>query len=254
VSNPKPKIEIKTAEEIEKIRQACRIVAQVLFEVERVVKPGISTAEIDIFAEGLIRKNGAEPAFKGYRGYPASTCISINEIVVHGIPDAARLKEGDIVGVDIGTRFRGYYGDMSRTFPVGQVSDSVERLLKATQECLTFAISTAKAGKHVGDISFAIESCAKKYGYQVVRDLYGHGIGRSLHEEPLIPNYGEAGSGPKLKAGMVMAIEPMLNLGGYEIETMSDGWSVKTKDRSLSAHFENTILITDGDAEILTKV
>lgn len=247
-------IEIKTADEIERIRQACRIVAEVLLEVKKILKPGITTLEIDLFAEGLVRKKGAEPAFKGYRGYPASTCISRNEGVVHGIPDLTRLKEGDIVGVDIGTRYQGYYGDMSRTFGIGHIPEKTKKLLKATKESLDLAMAQARAGNHLGDISAAIEGCAKKYGYQVVRDLYGHGVGKALHEEPLIPNYGEPGSGPRLKAGMVMAIEPMLNLGGYEIETMADGWTVKTLDRSLSAHFENTILITEVAPEVLTAI
>lgn len=245
-------IPIKTAQEIEHIRSACKIVAEVLLEIKKIIKEDLTTAEIDALGEKLLIEKGAYPAFKGYRGYKHALCLSVNEEVVHGIPGEKKLKEGDIIGVDVGAIVSGYYGDTASTFAVGKIAKKAERLLRAGKEALMAGIKQARSGNHLGDISFAIESCAQKYGYSVVRDLFGHGVGKELHEEPLIPNFGKKGEGPELKAGMVLAIEPMLNIGGYKIKTLADGWTVETCDKSLSVHFEHTILVTKGDPEILT--
>lgn len=245
-------IQIKSLQEIEKVRAACQIVARTLKDIEKHIKEGISTAELDGIAEEMILKYGGIPAFKGYRGYKHATCVSINEEVVHGIPGKKQLKVGDVVGVDVGVIKDGYYGDAAYTFCVGEPSKKVAKLLRCAKECLEKALIQARAGKHVGDISAAIEAHAEKGGFSVVKDLFGHGVGKELHEDPLIPNFGKAGEGPRLKCGMTLAIEPMLNIGGSEIETLSDGWTVVTKDRSLSVHFEHTILIKDKESEILT--
>ena len=247
-------INIKTEEEIGKIRIACVIAAEVLEKLKEVIKPGITTEKLDSIAEELVKEKGATPAFKGYRGYKHTTCLSINEEVVHGIPSERQIKEGDIVGIDIGTCYKGYYGDNAATVIIGKVDKKIAKLVKTTEEALYKAIDQAKEGNRIGDISFAIESCAKKNGFSVVKDLYGHGIGEILHEDPLIPNYGKRGEGVELKNGMTIAIEPMLNIGGYEIETLKDGWTVVTKDRSPSAHFEHTILINGNNPEILTEL
>jgi methionyl aminopeptidase len=243
---------IKTEEEVEKIRRACRVAAQTLRELGKTIQPGITTAELDQTGEELIRKAGAIPAFKGYRGYQHATCISVNEEVVHGIPGARRLKSGDVVGVDVGAVVEGYYGDIAASFPVGEVSEETYKLLRCGKEALELAIAQAEPRKHVGDLSHAIEQRARQDGYAVVRDLFGHGLGRSLHEDPLIPNFGIPGEGPELKAGMVIAIEPMINCGGSRIVTLEDGWTVITEDHSLSVHFEHSILITEGKPEVLT--
>jgi len=245
-------IKIKSPEEIEKVRSACLIVGQVLKDIDKYVKEGISTAELDRIGEELIIKHGGIPAFKGYRGYKHATCISVNEEVVHGIPGKKLLKAGDVVGVDIGAIKEGYYGDAAYTFCIGEPSKNVDRLLRYGRECLKKGIKQARAGKHVGDISAAIEKHAKSGGFSVVKDLFGHGVGKELHEDPLIPNFGKPGEGPKLLKGMTLAIEPMLNVGGYEIVTLSDGWTVVTKDKSLSVHFEHTILIGEKESEVLT--
>ncbi len=247
-------ITIKTEEDLIHIRQACKIVARVLDNLGENVRPGISTLELDGLAEKLILGWGASPAFKGYRGYKFATCLSVNNEIVHGLPSERVLEEGDIIGVDVGTIVNGYYGDMAKTFPVGEVGKKAKKLIKATKECLELAISRAKSGNHLGDIGEVIESNAKKKGFSVVRDLYGHGVGKSLHEDPLIPNFGKKGEGVELKEGMVLAIEPMLNDGGSDIETLEDGWTVVTRDGGSSAHFEHTILVSRGGAEILTKV
>ncbi len=244
----------KSDEEIEIIRIACKIAAQILDDVEEYVKPGLSTLEIDKFIENKIEHYGAKPAFKGYRGYEHSSCLSINEEVVHGIPSSRQLKEGDIIGIDVGTIYGGFYGDSARTLMIGRVSREAEKLVKATREALNIAIKRAKNGAYLGDVSSAIEQFANAKGYSVVKDLFGHGVGRSLHEDPLVPNFGRPKTGPKIEKGMVFAIEPMLNIGGSDIITLSDGWTVITKDRKLSAHFEHTIAITDNGTEILTKV
>lgn len=247
-------IPIKKEEEIVHIRKAGKILIEVFREIKQLIKPGISTEEIDKRVESLLLKCGAVPAFKGYRNYKHATCISINEEVVHGIPGRRELKEGDIVGVDIGAAVSGFCADMAVSYPVGEAGRKVKKLLNAAREALYAAIKQVKAGKHLGDIGAAIENCANKSGFTVVRDLFGHGVGRDLHEDPLIPNYGNPGEGPELKPGMVFAIEPMLNTGGYKIETLEDGWTIVTADRSLSAHFEHTVLVTSGKAEILTHV
>ncbi len=247
-------ITIKTEDEIKIIRQACKTAAEVLKAAGDIVKVGLSTGELDAFIEDEIIKRGAKPAFKGYRGYRHASCLSVNEEIVHGIPSDRTLKEGDIIGIDVGAVVGGFYGDNAKTFSVGKVSRSAEKLVKAAGECLEIAVKRAKHGSHVGDISSAIEQFAKSRGYSVVKDLFGHGVGKALHEDPLIPNFGKPGTGPKLVKGMVFAIEPMLNIGGSDIVTLRDGWTVVTRDRQLSAHFEHTVLITDGEAEVLTRI
>lgn len=245
---------IKTEGELKFIRQACKVAAEVLKAADDLVKPGISTGELDAFIENEILRKGAKPAFKGYRGYRHASCLSVNEEIVHGIPSNRVLKEGDIIGIDVGAVVGGFYGDNARTRMVGKVSRSAEKLVKATKECLDIAVKRAKNGLRVGDISSSIEQFARSRGYSVVKDLFGHGVGKALHEDPLIPNFGRPGTGPELKKGMVFAIEPMLNIGGSEIITLEDGWTVITRDRQLSAHFEHTVLITENEAEVLTKV
>jgi methionyl aminopeptidase len=246
-------IKIKSAEEIENIKKACVIVAWVLRCLGREIRPGVTTEDLDSLAERLIREKGADPVFIGYRGYRHATCLSVNEEIVHGIPGKRVLKEGDIVGVDVGAKVNGYCGDTAATFPVGKISAQAAKLLREGREALKAGIRQARAGKHLGDISSAIQKVAEKNGYSVVRELYGHGIGADLHEDPLIPNFGRPGEGPELKAGMTLAIEPMLNVGGWKIQTLADGWTVVTQDRKLSCHFEHTVLITEKEPEILTK-
>lgn len=213
---------------------------------------GVRTSEIDTALEKLIRSYGATPSFKGYHGYPASTCISINEQVVHGIPGERQLCEGDIVGLDVGAYLDGFHGDAARTYAVGKVSESASKLMKITQECLGRGIENARAGNSVGDISAAIQTHAESNGFNVVRQLVGHGIGRSLHEEPQVPNFGSPGRGPKLRPGMVLAIEPMINAGTHEVYTLEDEWTVVTKDHMNSAHYEHTVAITENGPVILT--
>jgi methionyl aminopeptidase len=245
---------IKTEEEIEKIRAASRIVAQVLEAVSRCIEPGISTWELNELAEKeLTRFPGALPAFKGYRGYPASLCTSVNEAVVHGIPSrSVVLEEGDIISFDFGVLIGGYYGDSAVTRPVGKVAKKAKKLMKVTRQALFKGIEQMVPGNRKGDISHAIQAHVESYGYSVVREFVGHGIGKSLHEEPQVPNFGPPGQGERLKAGMVMAIEPMINMGSWEVECLADGWTAVTKDRSLSAHFEHTVAITEDGPDILT--
>ena len=246
-------IKVKNADEVERIRKACAVVSSVLEQTGGLVKPGVTTEYLDTFAERLIREKGAEPVFIGYRGYRHATCISVNEEIVHGIPGKRVLQEGDIVSVDVGARVDGFCGDTAATFPVGKVSRQAARLLRTCRQALKAGIKLARGGNRLGDVSAAIQGVAEDNGYSVVRDLYGHGIGADLHEDPLIPNFGRAGSGPELKAGMTLAIEPMLIMGGWKIRTLGDGWTVVTGDRSLSCHFEHTVLITEGAAEVLTQ-
>lgn len=246
-------IKIKTAFEIERIKKACEIVALVLERTGQEVRPGVTTEYLDSFAEKLIREKGADPVFIGYRGYRYATCLSVNEEVVHGIPGKRKLEEGDIIGLDVGAKLNGYCGDTAATFPVGKIPKKIEKLLRVGKKALKAGIRQARAGNYLGDISSAIEKSAKKNGYSVVRELYGHGIGAELHEDPLIPNFGKPKEGPKLISGMVICIEPMLNMGGWKVKTLDDGWTVITGDRSLSCHFEHTILIGEKDPEILTK-
>ncbi len=235
------------------MKEAGLILSEILSRVAGAVKPGVTTEDLDSLAEKLILQKGCQPVFKGYRGYRHATCISVNEEVVHGIPGQRSLKEGDIAGIDIGLKLKGFCSDSAITVAVGKISKKAEKLLRTGRSALRAGIKQARAGNHLGDISAAIEKIAEDNGYSVVRDLYGHGIGRDLHEDPLIPNYGFKGEGIELKPGMVLAIEPMLNIGGSRIETLGDGWTVVTADRALSCHFEHSVLIAKGDPEILTK-
>ena len=247
-------ISIKSEREIRRMRQAGKIVATVLAILIRDTKPGLKTKEIDILAEREIKRLGGTPSFKGYRGYPASVCVSINEEIVHGIPGERTLKEGDIVSLDLGAIFQGYQGDAARTVGIGSVSIQAEALMQATEGALRAGIMMARDRKHLGDISAAIQGFAESKGFSVVREYTGHGIGSQMHEEPLIPNFGIAGTGLELRKGMTLAIEPMLNAGDWRTRLDSNMWTVHTADGSLSAHFENTIVITDGEPEILTRV
>ena len=246
---------LKSPWEIEKMRRSNAIVAEVLARLREAIKPGITTLELDRLAEHLCRRKGAKPAFKGYRGYPFSLCVSVNEEVVHGFPSKKRvLKEGDIVSLDFGVLYDGYYGDAAITVPVGEISERAKRLLRVTEEALYKGIEQAVIGKRLGDISSAIQRYVEAHGYSVVRQFVGHGIGRALHEDPQVPNFGKPGRGIKLKEGMVLAIEPMVNEGTYEVEILADGWTAVTKDRKLSAHFEHTVAITKNGPEILSRV
>jgi methionyl aminopeptidase len=247
-------IEIKSKDELERMRDASRIVHDILVELKKLVAPGLTTGEIDRIAEDLIAKKGAVPAFKGYHGYPCVICISINEEVVHGIPSPKRaLRDGDIVGLDFGVVYKGYFGDSAYTVPVGKVSEEAQRLMDATRESLERGIAQCLPGKRVGDIGAAVQGHVEPKGYSVVRDFVGHGIGKKLHEDPQIPNFGNAGSGVRLRAGMVVAIEPMVNAGGPEVKVLEDGWTAVTVDGRLSAHFEHTIAITDDGPDVLTR-
>lgn len=245
---------LKSLQEIEKIRKSCQVVAQSLLEVKEAAKVGISTKELDKIAEKAVLIRGATPAFKGYRGFPCSLCTSINESVVHGVPSNRQLKEGDIVSFDLGAYMQGYFGDAAITIGVGQISDEAQKLLKTTEKALYLAIEKGKPENHLYDISGAIQTYAEGEGYSVVRDFVGHGIGSNLHEEPQIPNFipESGGRGPLLKEGMVLALEPMINIGPYEVKVLNDQWTVVTADGKLSAHFEHTIAITNGDPEILS--
>ena len=246
-------INIRSANEIEKISKAGKIVKETLELIEEIIAPDVTLLELDIVAENFIRSKGAEPGFKGLYGYPATLCISVEDEVVHGIPNERKLKEGEIVSIDVGSFIDGYYGDHAKTFSVGEVDLKKELLMKVTHDCLMIAIENAVPGNRIGDISYAVQQKAESYGYGVVRDLVGHGIGTKLHEEPQIPNVGNKGSGPKIKEGMCFAIEPMINMGMPEVYTKKDGWTVCTKDGLPSAHFEHTITITETGARILTN-
>jgi methionyl aminopeptidase len=243
-----------TEPDIECIKKACRVAGMVLSDLKAQVEPGVATIELDQRAEQLLMENGALPAFKGYRGFMHSICVSVNEEVVHGIPSRRVLKEGDILGVDVGAKVDGFFGDVAATVAVGKIEKRAARLVRATKEALFAAIKQMRAGNHLGDVSSAIEQTAKRFGYEVVRDLFGHGVGSELHEDPLIPNYGRRGEGPRLHAGMVLALEPMLNEGTHQIETLSDGWTVVTRDRKLSAHFEHSVLIGEDGPVVLTEI
>jgi methionyl aminopeptidase len=252
---------IKTPEEIEIIREAGRRLAIVLNKTKEIVKPGISTKELDKHAERLIKEMGDYPAFLNYKpdgaksAYPASLCVSVNEEVVHGIPRGNRiLKEGDIVSLDLGLRHKGYFADMAMTVAVGKISSASKKLIETTEKALYVGIDAERGGNTVGDIGHAIESFVKKHKYGIVDVLAGHGVGKAIHEDPYIPNFGKAGTGAKLKKGMIIAIEPMLNNGTKRVFVEKDNWTFKTADRKKSAHFEHTILITDGDPEILTQI
>lgn len=244
---------LKSREEIEKMEAASRIVADILRELKGIVKPGVRTIELDRYAEEQARKRGARPAFKGYRGYAHSLCTSVNDVVVHGIPSDRVLEDGDILSLDFGIHYQGYYGDAALTVPVNGVSETAQRLMRVTEESLYRGIDQAVAGNRLGDISAAVQECVEAAGFSVVRDFVGHGIGKSLHEDPQIPNYGVRGKGVELKPGMVFAIEPMVNEGTYEVRVMSDGWTVRTADGKLSAHFEHSVVITEGGPVILSR-
>jgi methionyl aminopeptidase len=245
---------LKHADEIEKARASNRIVAEVLSVLREKVKPGMTTRELDKIAESITEKRGAKPAFKGYRGYPFSLCTSVNEEVVHGMPSNRVLIEGDIIGLDFGVYYKGFYGDSAVTIPVGKVDDQAVRLMQVTEQSLYMAINQACAGNRLGDISATVQETAESSGYSVVRDFVGHGIGKSLHEDPQIPNFGKKGRGIELKRGMILAIEPMINEGKYKVKILPDGWTVVTADGSLSAHFEHSVAITDNGPEILSKL
>ncbi|MFZ3172966.1 MAG: type I methionyl aminopeptidase [Carboxydocellales bacterium] len=247
-------ISCKSERELNYMRDAGKIVARALAEVKQAVSPGVTTQELDALADKYIAKQGAIPAFKGYHGFPACICASINEEVVHGIPGLRKLKDGDIISIDVGAVINGYFGDSALTLPVGNVSTAATRLLEVTEQSLFKGIEQAIDGNRLSDVSYAVQSHVEALGYSVVRDYVGHGIGSNMHEEPQIPNFGRPGRGPRLKAGMTLAIEPMVNIGGYEVRTLLDNWTVVTKDASLSAHFEHTIAITDAGPEILTKL
>jgi methionyl aminopeptidase len=246
-------IYLKTDEEIELLRASNLLVARTLGEVAKVIKPGVTTLELDRVAESFIRDNGAVPAFLNYNGFPNSLCTSVNEQVVHGIPNNVQLKEGDVVSVDCGVLLNGFYGDSAYTFAVGKISEETEKLLKITKESLYKGIEMAVEGNRIGDIGYAVQSYNEAHGYSVVREMVGHGVGKNLHEEPEVPNYGRRGYGPKLQSGMVIAIEPMINMGKRHIVQEADGWTIRTSDRRPSAHFEHTIAVRKGKADILSS-
>lgn len=245
---------LKPLDEIDKARASNQIVAEVLSVLREKVKPGVTTAELDKIAESVTEKRKAIPAFKGYRGYPFSLCTSVNDEVVHGMPSKRILVEGDIIGLDFGVYYQGFYGDSAITLPVGRVSLQAERLMQVTEQSLYCAIDQACDGNRLGDISAAVQETVETGGYSVVRDFVGHGIGKSLHEDPQIPNFGKKGRGIELKKGMILAIEPMVNAGKYKVKILPDGWTVTTADGSLSAHFEHSVAITDNGPEILSRL
>ena len=243
---------LKTDEEIELIRESSLLVGKTLAEVAKHIKPGVTTLDLDKVAEEFIRDNNAKPGFKGYGGFPNSLCTSVNEAVVHGIPNDIPLKEGDIVSVDCGVLKNGFYGDSAYTFEIGEVSKEVKALIETTKQCLDAAVEAAIEGNRIGDIGYACQSIAEKEGYGVVRELVGHGLGKELHEDPQVPNYGRRGNGSKLKKGMVLAIEPMINLGTKEVRQLKDGWTIVTKDGKPSAHFEHDVAIAKGQPMVLS--
>ena len=245
-------ISIKSAREIERMRRAGRLTAQARALAGSMVKPGVSTLEIDHAVRKFIEGHGAKPSFLGYGGFPGSACISVNEVVIHGIPDHRRLKEGDIVSVDVGACLDGFHGDCAATFPCGQVSAEAQRLIDVTYQSFWEGIKLARAGNRVYDISHAVQAYVESHGYSVVRDFVGHGVGAKLHEPPEVPNYGPAGHGPRLLSGMTLAVEPMVCAGSWEVRVLKDKWTTVTADGSLAAHYENSILITDGEPEVLT--
>lgn len=245
---------VKNPKEIEKMRAANRIVAEILVRLQEEVKPGITTLALDALSEKLCRQHKAVPAFKGYRGYPFCLCASVNEQVVHGFPSSRPLCAGDILSMDYGVCYKGFFGDSAVTIGVGDVSEEARRLMKSTEESLNCAIGLLNEGRRLSDISHAIQKRVEDDGYSVVRKFVGHGIGRSLHEDPQIPNYGQPGQGPVLRAGMTLAIEPMVNAGGFEVDVLSDGWTAVTRDGSLSAHFEHTVAVTENGPLVLSLI
>jgi len=247
-------INIRSSREIAQLKKANAVVAEVFERLKNKITPETTTRELDQIAEEYIRSKGAVPAFKGYRGYPATLCVSINEEVVHGIPGQRRLKQGDLASIDVGVNLNGYFGDAAITFPVGDVDEEARKLLEVTEKALYIGIDQARAGNRLFDISFAIQHWVESHGFSVVRDFVGHGIGKSLHEEPQIPNFGPAHQGPRLEKGMIFSLEPMVNEGTYEVRILSDAWTVVTADGKRSAHFEHTVAITNGGADILSTL
>ena len=245
---------LKSNDEITLMKKAGKIVGETLLLLEKEVKPGVTTANLDKIAEEFITKHGAKPSFKGLYGFPSSLCLSVNEQVIHGFPGSYVLKEGDIVSVDCGACIDGFHGDAARTFPVGNISKEAQRLIDITRDSFFKGIEYAKVGNRLSDISYEIQSYVEAAGFSVVRDFVGHGIGRNVHEDPNVPNFGKSGRGPKLQEGMVLAIEPMVNAGTYKVKTLKDGWTVVTADNSLSAHYENTVAILSDGPEILTLI
>lgn len=244
---------IKSEEEIDLMRTSGKVTAYILKELENFIKPGMSTADIDRFVEETIVGNGMIPTFKGYGGFPASACVSVNEEIVHGIPSRKRIiREGDIVSVDVGATYKGYVSDAARTYAVGSISEEAQRLIDVTRDSFFEGLKYCKVGYRLSDISHAIQKRAEGAGFSVIRDFVGHGVGQNMHEEPQIPNYGRPGRGPRLTPGMVFAIEPMICEGDYDVETLSNNWTVVTLDGKLAAHYENTVVITDGEPELLT--
>lgn len=245
---------LKSPHEIKLIERACRIAAGALDMLGTVIKPGVKTKELEEYAEAYIKAKGGIPAFKGYRGYPASICVSVNNQVVHGIPSERMLQEGDIISIDLGVIYDGYFGDAARSYAVGNVGELQKKLLEVTEKALYIGIEKAKAGNRVGDISAAIQNYVESNGFSVVRAFVGHGVGKFLHEEPQVPNFGKPGKGPRLKEGMTIAIEPMVNTGSPDVMILDDGWTAVTADGGYSAHFEHTVVITRNGAQILTKL
>ncbi len=248
------RIILKSPQEIETMRRSNRIVAEILEEIKSVAKPGVTTRELNERAEELLAQRKARSAFKGYNGYPAALCTSVNEEVVHGIPSDRVLREGDILSLDFGAIYEDYYGDAAITLAIGRISAEAERLMRVTEEALYLAIDRARPENRLQDISAAIQGHVESYGFSVVRDFVGHGIGQHLHEKPQVPNFGEAGRGLRLKPGMTLAIEPMINAGGHEVMVLQDGWTAVTRDRSLSAHFEHSVAVTENGPYILSKL
>ncbi len=246
-------IVLKSARELERMRKAGWIVREAHREVQKAIRPGVTTKELDRIADRVIRKHGAVPSFKGYNGFPGSICTSINDELVHGIPGTRVLREGDIISIDIGAQYEGYHGDSAWTYPVGRISETAEKLLRVTEESLYRGLAKAVPGARIGDISHAIQSYVEAQGFSIVREYVGHGIGRELHEEPSVPNFGSPGRGLRLKPGMTLAVEPMVNEGSRYVRTLNDNWTVVTVDGSLCAHFEHTIAITEEGHEILTS-
>ena len=245
-------IYVKTAEELEKMRVAAELVSKTLGEVAKWAKPGVTTLKLDTIAREFILDNGGRPSCLGYQGFPGTLCIEVNETVVHGFPSGYVLREGDIVGTDVVADINGFHGDMCYTFPIGEIDEKVSRLLQTTYESLYVGIAAARGGKRVGDIANAVQTYCERRGYSVVREMCGHGIGASMHEDPQVPNYGRRGTGPVLRPGMCIAIEPMINLGSKNVVIEQDGWTCRTRDRKPSAHYEHTVIITDFEPEIIT--
>jgi methionyl aminopeptidase len=248
------RIILKSPQEIEKMRRSSRIVAEILREIKEAARPGMKTRELDELAQRLLVEYGAQSAFKGYNGYPAVLCASVNEEVVHGIPSDRVLKEGDILSLDFGVVYEDYYGDSAVTIPIGEITPEAERLVRVAEEALYLAVEQARPKNHLSDLSAAIQRHVESNGFSVVRDFVGHGIGKYMHERPQIPNFGVPGRGVRLKPGMTLAIEPMINAGGYEVVVLDDGWTAVTKDRSLSAHFEHSVAVTENGPIILSRL